>query len=310
MAPSPSSTKKAARLAQKGQGQKIRFQGGTLFPVVVALVLVLGLALVVYARQSRPAADASNPQVGDHWHMAYGFDICGEWIQLGGAAEERDANGGFLNTDFARTGIHSHDDGVIHWHPNSRAAVGRRATLDVFLNVYDVNVDADGMQWPEEQQAQLNAVFGDKYADGKFESTETTCTVDGEEVPGAIQVVAWDNFTDTDNGTTYIAAFDSIRVDQDAMVFSIAFVPDGTDVTMPPWAQELPALGAVDGGQVLPDGELLGGTTVPGEDVPTITAGDNQTGGGDDSGDTTPPTTPSTTPETDETTGSDPATDG
>ncbi len=270
--------------------------------MVVALVLVLGLALVVYARQSRPAADASDPQVGDHWHMAYGFNICGEWIQVAGAAEERDANGGFLNTDFARTGVHSHDDGVIHWHPNSRAAVGRRATLDVFLDVYDIEVDADGLQWPESQQNQLSAVFGDKYEDGQFESTETTCTVDGEEVPGAIQVVAWDNFTDTDDGTTYIAAFDTIRVDQDGMAFSIAFVPDDTDIGMPPWAPQLPSLGAVDGGQVLPDGELLGGTTVPGEEVPTITAGENQTGvdeSVDESPDTSPDTTPDTAPESD-----------
>lgn len=277
MAPSSSSTKKAARLAQKGQGQKIRFQGGTLFPMIVAIVFVLGIALVVYARQSRPAADASDPQVGDHWHMAYGFNICGEWIQLAGDAEERDASGGFVNTDFARTGIHSHDDGVIHWHPNSRAAVGRRATFDVFLDVYDVEIDAGGMQWPDSQQPQLDAVFGDKYEDGEFVSNETTCTVDGEEVPGAIQVVAWDSFTDTDDGTTYIAAFNSIRVDQDGMVFVVAFVPDGTDVEMPPWAPDLPTLGEVDGGQELPDGELFGGTTVPGEEVPIITAGDNQT---------------------------------
>lgn len=264
--------------------------------MVVALVVVLGLALVVYARQSRPAADASDPQVGDHWHMAYGFNICGEWIQVAGDAEERDAAGSFLNADFARTGIHSHDDGVIHWHPNSRAAVGRRATFDVFLNVYDIEIDADGLQWPESQQDQLSAVFGDKYADGTFENGETTCTVDGEEVEGTIQVVVWDNYTDTDNGTTFIAAFDNIRVDQDAMVFTVAFVPADTEIEMPPWAPQLPTLGASDGGQVLPDGELIGGTTIPGEEVPTITAGDNDTGN-DDSG-TTDSDTPDTTPDT------------
>ena len=53
-----SSTKRAARLAQRGKGQKVRFQGGTLFPIIVAIVVITGMALVVYARQSRPAADA------------------------------------------------------------------------------------------------------------------------------------------------------------------------------------------------------------------------------------------------------------
>ena len=78
------------RLAQKGKGKRVRFQGGTLFPMVVAIVLVLGLALIVYARTSRPAADASAPQIyrgqdpatgqtiGDHWHGAYGFQICSD----------------------------------------------------------------------------------------------------------------------------------------------------------------------------------------------------------------------------------------
>ncbi len=268
--------------------------------MIVALVIVLGLALIVYARQSRPSADASDPQVGDHWHMAYGFNICGEWLQLDGDAEERDATGNFLNTDFARTGIHSHNDGVIHWHPNSRAAVGRRATFDVFLDVYDVELENTKMTWPDSQQAQLTAAFGDKYADGIFENGETTCTVDGEEKEGALQVVVWDNFTDTDSGTTFIAAYDNIRVDQDAMVFSVAFVPDNTDVEMPPWSQDLPTLGAIDSGQQLPDGQLFGGTTVPGEEAPTITAGDNQTDGGDETSDTvaeTSDTTPATTPD-------------
>lgn len=297
VASSSSTTKKAARLAQKGKGQKVRFQGGTLFPMVVSLVVVLGLAFVVYARQSRPAADASDPQIGDHWHMAYGFDICGQWITVAGEAQERDSTGGLLNTDFLRTGIHSHDDGVIHWHPNSRAAVGRRATLDVFLNVYDVEIDADGMQWPDSQQDQLTAVFGDKYSDGVFENGETTCTVDGEEVPGTIQVVIWDNFTDTDDGTTFIAAFDNIRMDQDGMVVTMAFVPSDKEIEMPPWAPQLPTLGAIDGGQVLPDGELLNeGDVTPGEEVPTITAGDNDTvtPGAGDTSDTTGDTTPAT----------------
>ncbi len=248
--------------------------------MIVAVVVVVGLALVVYARESRPSADASDPQVGDHWHMAYGFDICGEWIQLAGNAEEQSAEGTFINQDYARTGIHSHDDGVIHWHPNSRAAVGRRAKLDVFLDVYDVQLDSDGMTWPDEQQSQLTPVFGDKYADGEFIDGETTCTVDGEEVPGNLRVVVWDNFTDTDDGITYVASYDNIRVDNDAMVFSIAFVPDGEEVTMPPWSPDLPVLGAVDGGQVLPDGELVDESG----EAPTITAGENQTGTGEGEG--------------------------
>ena len=61
MATSSSSTKKAAKLATKGKGKKVRFQGGTIFPIAVAATLILGLALIVYSRQTLPAADASPP---------------------------------------------------------------------------------------------------------------------------------------------------------------------------------------------------------------------------------------------------------
>ena len=51
---SSSSTKKAAKLAQKGKGKKVRFQGGTLFPMIVLAILVVGLGTIVYARATVP----------------------------------------------------------------------------------------------------------------------------------------------------------------------------------------------------------------------------------------------------------------
>ena len=87
---SSSSTKKAARLAQKGKGKRVRFQGGTLFPLVILAILVIGLGTIVYARASVPAADSSPPTSEDHWHMAYGFSLCdqpGVMVQLQGNLE-------------------------------------------------------------------------------------------------------------------------------------------------------------------------------------------------------------------------------
>jgi len=262
VAPSSSSTKKAARLAKSGQGKKVRFQGGTLFPLVVAIVVILGVSLVVYSRQSRPSADASAPTVNDHWHHAYGFYLCDTWVKLEGALEEQTSSG-FTNTDFARTGIHSHDDGLMHWHPFTSAAVGTRATLGLFLQNYDVELTNDQLTFPESQYPPLEAagMLADENP-GVFEEGETKCTIDGVEEDAELKVVVWNNFTDTDDGTTYIADFDNIQLNQDQMVVSIAFVPDSTDVGMPPWAQQLPELGAADTAQVTPT-DLLGGSTVP-----------------------------------------------
>jgi hypothetical protein len=258
VATSSSSTKKAARLAQKGKGQKVRFQGGTLFPLIVALVVVLGTALVIYSRQSRPAADASAPTIDDHWHHTYGFLICDTWVQLEGDGEAQDANGRPTNVEYARTGIHSHEDGLIHWHPFSSASVGRRAQLGVFLDVYGVELSNDVLEFPEDQRAQLPAEFQE---DGRFESGETECTIDGETETGRLQVVRWDNISDTGDGTTFIAGFSDIRLDKDAMAVVIAFVPDDTDVGKPPWIDAFEEDSLNDSGQLGTD-QLFPGVEV------------------------------------------------
>ena len=54
-----SSAKKIARLAEKGKGKKVRFQGGSVFPTVVLAVLILGAVLIAYARQGGTAVDAT-----------------------------------------------------------------------------------------------------------------------------------------------------------------------------------------------------------------------------------------------------------
>ena len=271
MAPSSSSTKKAARLAQKGKGKKVRFQGGTLFPLIVAIVMVLGLGTIVYARQSMPAADSSPPTENDHWHAAYGFLLCdGDYQQLAGNLEETNAAGQLISDRFLRTGIHSHDDGVMHWHPYTSRAVGKNAKLGVFLETYGVELDNDSLRFPDDQ------LGGEEYIEG-----ETKCGTEDAE----LQVVVWDSYTDTDDGTTYIANFDNIPIRNDGMVFAIAFVPRDTDVQMPPWAADLPALGAADSNQVRP--EDLTSTTVPGASVPDGTVTDGTVTDGTVTGDTT-----------------------
>ncbi len=278
MAPSSSSsTKKAAKLAKSGSGKKIRFQGGTLFPVVVAAVVVLGLALVVYSRQSQPSVDASGaPQQSDHWHHAYGFYLCDTWVQLAGDAEQQ---GSENFTQYARTGIHSHDDGLMHWHPFSSAAVGSNARLGVFLDTYGVELSNDKLTFPELQQTSLEGqlIAQDPPRENVLVWEDgDKCTIDGSDEDAELKVVVWNNFTDTDDGTTYIADFDNIRLDRDQMVVAIAFVPDDTDVSMPPWAPELPSLGAIDSVVVDPNDPVPPAGSTPGDttpDVPSTTEG-------------------------------------
>jgi hypothetical protein len=251
---SSSSAKKVAKLAQRGKGKKVRFQGGTLFPAVVLGVVIVGLLTIVYARESRPDPGSFPPQVGDHWHAAYGMYVCDGWLpKLTGNQEEKttssDGSEQYVNEDFGSTGIHSHDDGVIHYHPYSAKAVGKRAKLGVFLDVYDVELDTEHLKLPASQGGE------------EWDVDDFKC--DGKDVQ--IKVIAWDNFSDTGDGTTYITDLRDVRITQDGMVFAIVVAPKDTNPGMPPWADELPELGAADTANV-PE------TTVEGDGTATTVA--------------------------------------
>lgn len=294
---SSSSTKKAAKLAQKGKGQKIRFQGGTVFPVAVAIVLILGVALIAYSRQTLPAADATPPTIDDHWHAAYGFYLCDSWYQLAGNLEEQDARGQLINTNFLRTGIHSHDDGVIHWHPSTSRATGKNAVLGVFLDAYEVELGNDTLRFPSLDVVAPNTTYpptGSAPLLQEYSEQDTKC--DGERAELSVRV--WDSFSDTGGGTLYKANMDRIHIDDDGMVFSIVFAPKDADPGMPPWAQDLPTLGELDG-----ETEPIN----PADTLPVASTPDGSTPGSTPDG-STPGSTPDSTTTNAPTTTSPPAT--
>ena len=261
---SSSSAKKVAKLAQRGKGKKVRFQGGTLFPAAVVGVLVLGLLVIVYARQTRPDPGSFPPQVGDHWHAAFGIYACDTWLPkfVGEKAEtfvDSLGNESLINDTYAATGVHSHDDGVIHYHPFSTRSVGERARLGVYLDVYDIELSEDRLVLPDDQGGDV------------FDVEDYRCN--GEEVD--IKVVVWDSYTDTGPGVNYITDLPDVRLTNNGMVFVIAVVPVGTEIEMPPWAIDLPTLGAVDGGNVpTPSTEPGSSTSEPDStSVPATTEG-------------------------------------
>lgn len=246
-----SATARAAKLAQKGKGRKVRFQGGALFPLAVSMIVVLGLLLVVYARESRPVQ--ALPTTEEHWHHSYGFYLCGEWVQVEGAAEEVDSQGQLIRDAYRRSGVHSHDDGIIHWHAFTSAATGSNARLDVFLDSYGIELSDDRLTFPEDQRAQLPAGF----EDGVFDEEDDVCVIDGEEEDASLRVVYWNNFADEDNtGLVNTANLDGLPLDRDAMALAIVFMPDNADITKPPSAPELPQLALNDSVQATPEGGL------------------------------------------------------
>ena len=94
--------------------------------MAVALVVVLGSLLVLWARTDREATSA--PRVGEHWHSAYDIYVCDSFRSK--VVLETDPNG-----------IHTHGDGLLHIHPFNKLASGRDAVLGEFFSAFGGRID-------------------------------------------------------------------------------------------------------------------------------------------------------------------------
>ena len=250
---SGSSAKKVARLAQKGKGKKVRFQGGTIFPSVMAVVIVVGLGLVAYARQSAPSKNTP-PTINDHWHVSYGFYHCDSFVaDLAGNKEDGSS------AAYAKYNIHSHADGVIHWHP-SALATGTRAKLGLFLDTYGVSVNSKGITFPADQNKGVSYKVG----------TDKCKDKSGKMVDAQVQAIVWPSYDDTATSKRYITDFNNIRITKDQMAITIAYVIPGTEVPMPKSASNLPELGAKDSAATTTTVKGATTTTVKGATTTTV----------------------------------------
>jgi hypothetical protein len=266
-----SSAKKAARVAKSSSGRKVRSQQGLVFPVALAVVLTLGLALVVYGRATN-REDLGSPQLntasepGDHWHSAYGVYICDGYIPSMSVGVEPDPGG-----------IHTHQDGVIHIHPFQTATTGRNARLSDFFGQTGLDVTSSEIQLPEDPALGDNS--GETFENGD------ECP-DGEE--GVVKVLVWEDAAGTDDAKVFIADIDRVRFTNNGMAFAFAFVPADLDVSTiprPPTAAQLEELGAVDSGaaSTSDDGTsttVVGATSTTAATATTVPAATTTVAGG------------------------------
>lgn len=171
------------------------------------------------------------PTINDHWHAAYAFWVCGRWVTLQGALEDAGAAG---NQAYLASGLHSHDDGVIHVHPFGSAGSGPNATLGSFLSGYAVELTDDSLRVPPEQ----GGVDGEMACDGE---------------PAELTVTVWPDAGDPSASWTYTEDLADVPL-RDGAAMTIAVAVPGTPIPMPPAATDLEELGAVDGGAAVPTG--------------------------------------------------------
>ena len=208
-------TKKVARVARTGGGRTKRGQGSWFFPALMTTVVVLGTALIVQSRASRQP-DESAPRIGvHHWHTALGFDICGTF------ASNIPDNGQ------DPLGIHTHGDGVIHIHPFSSQAAGKKATLKVYLDTMDIDASATEFKLPN---------------DSAVHKTGDKC---GDQTAKVVTKV-WDTRDPSDQGRIVTGDPGNIKL-LDNQLITIALVADESKVVRPPSELQLDNLSDVPG---------------------------------------------------------------
>jgi hypothetical protein len=243
------SAKRVARVAKQSAKTKVRTQRGLLFPISMAAVILLGAFLVVYAREGTDVAAAVPPRLNDdHWHVAYGVNVCNEWKAAIQTQNEL-VNGVSL-------GIHTHGDGIIHIHPFASNAAGRNAKLGVFFKATSVKASTGKIEFPEEI--------------GTYENTTDTC--DGKAATW--KLAYWADAAQTGAPTIFVTDFANVRFTQDRGAMTLAFVPDDVDVaTLKP--PSIPTLDQLT--DVGPTTTVAGATTTVTGEATTTVAGEATT---------------------------------
>jgi hypothetical protein len=104
--------------------------------VLFALVLLaVSLAGVLFLKpqtvDSAVAPKPPNPRTGsggDHWHTAFGVNICGEWLPNPPTFETAASNPNVY------VGLNTHGDGYIDIHPYDLSEAGSHATTGLFFS--------------------------------------------------------------------------------------------------------------------------------------------------------------------------------
>jgi hypothetical protein len=114
---------------------------------LTALVVIAGIALIVYARETDDSVgpflfDPSDPaKVDTHWHAALGVYRCDGWVDDGTGGDgvwtwPATSDGGApARVDDTRiyAGLHSHGDGIIHMEPKVSEEAGKHATIGKYF---------------------------------------------------------------------------------------------------------------------------------------------------------------------------------
>lgn len=238
-----SSAKKIKRVQQAGVTRTPGQRRNLAYPALIVGIVVVGLVLTFFARENRQAEASVAPVANrDHWHAAFGVDICGQF------------QGNLPDDGPDRLGIHTHADGLIHIHPFGDGGAGDNATFGRFAEQVGIELGADSFTLPD----------GTTYTNGD------SCPEDGPE--GRVALYVWPPQAGPDTEPRVVTSnLADVRFTEDGQIFTLAFAPADSEPVQPPTvpalanpSDEEPVPGSVNG-EVVP-------STPPAPSLPPTTA--------------------------------------
>jgi hypothetical protein len=208
-----SQAKKVNRAAATGGGRTAGKKAPVGWYSALFVVVVLGVLGVFTASKSLnddKASALTSPPVAnkDHWHAAYGFNLCGKWAQPLADGPAGDQHG-----------IHTPQDGLVHTHPFDSTTAGKNATFGKLMADTNTSLSATSVDLKRK---------GEKFKNGD------KC---GKK-PGELTWYVFKDLKDK-KGTKMSGDPSDWRI-KDGQLITISFNPKGFKATQPPSAATLP----------------------------------------------------------------------
>ncbi len=216
--------RKVAKAAATAGQRDVSFVSRLGFPALIALICLLGIGVVVYARSTRDAL-ATPVQNLDHWHAVYGVYSCN--------IEGDDKFLPAFQSSQDDTGIHSHGDGLIHVHPFFELSSGDNAQMRHWMSEMNIEITPEQIIVNNQFDPPAQLVAGQPCADGSGIAE--------------IKLLHWDyDFQALAEGgarpdpVVITEDFGNVKFEHDREVYMFAYVSEDTDIAdlpIPPQAR-------------------------------------------------------------------------
>ncbi len=206
MARSAAAKKVAKAASAGGSGRSFRPRRDILFPAAMLLVVLLGVVLILVARNERSSnAPAGPPRLGDHWHSLYAIYDCDEFIlDL------------YPNDVDDQSGIHTHGDGLIHIHPFHTGVTGQFATVGAFMREIEFELTDSRIELPD---GSILDESGEGCASPDPDSDDPAISEPGAE----LRIMRWETLQ-AEKALAFTEDLRDVRFLDDGQIFVFAFV--------------------------------------------------------------------------------------